>query len=76
MDVRITLKIHLQQKRPTYSIRFFNIYIYIYIYMASFKRIENKHDVYRSRDYMKKVSGSLRKHVMEIINFKEEKMMY
>ena len=42
----------LIEKIETHSIlRFFNIYIYVYIYiMSSFKRIENKHDVYRSKD--------------------------
>ena len=33
------------------------------------KSIENKHDVYRGKDYMKKFCEFLRKHAMEIIIF-------
>ena len=40
----------------------------------SIKNIENRHDVYRGRDYMKKFCESLREHAMEIINFKKKKM--
>ena len=36
--------------------------------------IENKHHVYRSKDFMKKFSESSRKHAMKIINFKNKKM--
>ena len=36
----------------------------------SFKSIENKHDVYRGKDCMKKFCESLRKHAMKIINSK------
>ena len=42
--------------------------------LSSFKSIENKHDVYRSKDCMKKCCESLREHAMEIINFKKKKM--
>ena len=42
--------------------------------ILSFKRIENKHDVYRGKDYMKKNCESLREHTMKIINFKKRKM--
>ena len=42
---------------------------------SSFKSIENKHDVYRSKDSMKTFCKSLRKHAMEIINFKKMKLL-
>ena len=40
-----------------------------------FKSIENKHDVYRGKDCMKKFCESLRDHAMKIINFKKKKKM-
>ena len=42
--------------------------------ISSFRKIENKHDVYRDEDCMKKFSELLREYVMEKINFKKEKM--
>ena len=36
---------------------------------------ENKHDVYRNEDCMKKFCGSLREHEMKIINFEKKKMI-
>ena len=42
--------------------------------ISSFKSIENKHDVYRGKDCMKKFCESLREHAMKIINFKRKKM--
>ena len=42
--------------------------------ISSFRSIENKHDVYRSKDYMKKLCKFLREHAMKIINFKKKKM--
>ena len=42
--------------------------------MATILSYENKHDVYISKDCMKKFCESLREHAMEIINFKKEKM--
>ena len=42
--------------------------------ISSFRSIENKHDVYRGKDCMKKFYESLREHAMEIINFKKEKV--
>ena len=42
--------------------------------IQSFKSIENKHDIFRGRDCMKKFCESLREHVMDIINCKKEKM--
>ena len=42
--------------------------------ISSFRSIENKHDVYRGKDCMKKFCESLRKHAMKIIDFKNNKM--
>ena len=42
--------------------------------ISSFKTIENKHDVYRGKDCMKKFCESLREHSIKMINFKTEKM--
>ena len=39
----------------------------------SFKSIENKNDVYRGKDYMKKFCESLREHAIKIIIFKMKK---
>ena len=39
----------------------------------SFKNLENKHDVYRGKDCMKKFCESLREHVVKRINFKKKK---
>ena len=36
--------------------------------------MENKHDVYRGKDCMKKFCGFLREHAMKIINFKKKKI--
>ena len=41
---------------------------------SSFRIIENKHDVYRGKDCMKKFCEFLRKHAIKIINFKKKKM--
>ena len=38
-----------------------------------FKSMENKHDVCRGKDYMKKFCESLIEHTMKIINFKRKK---
>ena len=40
----------------------------------SFTIIENKHNVQRSKDCMKKLCEPLREHAVEIINFKKKKM--
>ena len=40
--------------------------------ISSFKNIENNHDVYRGKDYVKKFCESLREHVMKILNFKKK----
>ena len=41
--------------------------------LSSFKSIENKHDVYRGKDCMKKFCKSLREHALKIINFEKKK---
>ena len=41
--------------------------------ISSFKNIENKSDVYRGKDCMKKFCESLREHSMKKINFKKKK---
>ena len=42
--------------------------------ISLFKSIENKHDVYRGNDFMKKFRESLREHSIKIINFKKKKI--
>ena len=42
--------------------------------ISSFRSIQNKHDVYRGKDCMKKFFESLRPHAMKIINFKKKKL--
>ena len=42
--------------------------------ILSFISIENKHDVCRGKDCMKKFCESLREHAMKMINFKKEKI--
>ena len=42
--------------------------------ISSFKSIENKHNVYRGKDCMKKFCGSLREYAMKIIIFKKNKV--
>ena len=42
--------------------------------ISLFKSIENKHDVYRGNDFMKKFCESLREHSIKIINFKKKKI--
>ena len=41
---------------------------------SSLRSIENKHDVYRGKDCMKKFCEFVREHTMKIINFKKKKM--
>ena len=41
-----------------------------------YRSIENKHDAYRDKDCMKKISESLREHEMKIINFENKKMKF
>ena len=42
--------------------------------MSSFKRIENKHDVYRGRGCMENFCLSLEVHAIEMINFKKKEI--
>ena len=44
--------------------------------ISSFRSIENKHDVYRGKDCMKKICQSLREHAMKIISFIMKKINY
>ena len=41
---------------------------------SSFKDTEKKHDVYRGKDYIKKICESLRQHAMKRRNFKKKKI--
>ena len=41
--------------------------------ISSIRRIENKHDVYRGKDCMKKFCESLREDAMKINNLKKKK---
>ena len=41
--------------------------------ISSFRSIENKRDVYRSKDCMKKFCDFASEHAMKIINFKKKK---
>ena len=41
--------------------------------ISSFRIIENKHDVYRGKNCMKKFCEFLREHTVEISNFKNKK---
>ena len=41
--------------------------------LSSFRSIDNRHDIYRGKDCMKKFCEFLRKHAMKIINFKKKK---
>ena len=40
--------------------------------IPSLKSIDNKHDIYRAKSYMKKFCESLREHPIKIINFKKK----
>ena len=42
--------------------------------ISPLKDIENKHDIYRGKDCIKKICESLREHAMKIINFKKKEM--
>ena len=42
--------------------------------ISSFKSIKNKHDIYRSKDCVKKFSESFRDYEKKVINFKKKKM--
>ena len=42
----------------------------------SFNEIENKHHVWKGRDYMKKSCGCLKNHARKVINLKKNKMKF
>ena len=42
--------------------------------ISSFKSIENKHDIWRGKDCMKKFCESLIEDAMKMINFKNKKV--
>ena len=42
--------------------------------ISSFRSIENKQDVFRGKDCMKKFCESLREHTVKIINFEKKKI--
>ena len=42
--------------------------------ISSFRNTENKYDLYRGKDCMKRFCESLREHAMNRINFKKKKM--
>ena len=43
--------------------------------ILTFKTIENKHDVYRGKNCMKKLCESSREHTTEIINFRKNEVI-
>ena len=44
--------------------------------ITSFKNIDNKHDIYRGKDCMKKFCESIRDHAIKITNSKKKKWSY
>ena len=42
--------------------------------ISLFRKIKNKHDVYRGKDCMKKFCPFLKEHTLKIITFKKKKM--
>ena len=42
--------------------------------ISSFRSIENRHDVCRGKDCMKRFCELLREHAIQIINFRKKKM--
>ena len=44
--------------------------------ISSFRSIENKHDLCKGKDCMKRFCESLREHAMKIINSKKKKRSY
>ena len=66
MEVNIILKIHVRVGEYIPSGLSIST-------ISSFTTIENKHDVYRGKDCMKKFCEFLRKYAVKIINFKNKK---
>ena len=69
MDVKIILTVHLQKELGEHNRSGFSMST-----RSSFESIENKHDVRRGKDCMKKFCKSLREYTIQIINFKEKRM--
>ena len=69
MDVKIILKIHSQQKQANIFHQVFQCLQYDHL-----KAQKKKHDVYRGKDCMKKFREFLRELIMNIINFKKNKI--
>ena len=44
--------------------------------ISSFRSTENRHDVYRGKDFMKKFCEFLREHAVKISNFKKKKLNF
>ena len=70
MDVKTILRIHPQQKTKVHE---YLPLVFPISTISSYKSIENKHDVYRGNDCMKKFCKSLTDHTMEIIKFEINK---
>ena len=47
---------------------------FLNVYNTSFRSIQNKHDVYRGKDCMKKFCEFLREPAIEMINLKKKKI--
>ena len=63
MDLKIILKSHTPKAEKRIPCE------YSISTICTFGGIENKHNVCRGEDYIKKFSKSLREHAMEIFNF-------
>ena len=50
-----------------------NIFHHVFQRKSSFREIENKHDVYRDKDYMKKFCEFLREQAMKTNDIKKKK---
>ena len=71
MDIKTILKTNPQQMQERCPL------VFSVSLASAFKSIENKNDVYRGKDYMKKFCECLRKHAMNILNSKtKKKRMY
>ena len=68
IDIKIILKIHLQPKIGEHISSGFSMST-----TSSFKSIENKHGIYKYKDFMKKFCEYLRENAIEIISFKKKK---
>ena len=69
MDIKIVLKNYLQK-----NLGFYIRSGFLMSTTSSFKTIENTHDVYRGKDFMKKFCKSLREQAAKIIHFEKKKM--